>query len=118
MSLNNRPGRPCYYVHPSDSPGYMDSVHIVRFNGTVIHELIGHGSGKLLTEHAPGEFNFDHENLPLSPITGAPIRTWYRPKENWNSVFGTLAFTVEECRAFLFAYYLTDNLGYSRCAWI
>ncbi|KAJ5109410.1 dipeptidyl-peptidase 3 [Penicillium angulare] len=109
MLLNSRPGRPCYYVHPSEAQEYMINAHILRFNGTVIHELLGHGSGKLLSEPTPGEFNFDHENPPISPVTGEPINTWYKPKETWYTVFGTLSQTVEECRAFLFAYYLADN---------
>lgn len=109
MLLNNRPGRPCYFVHPSEAQAYMSYAHIIRFNGTAIHELLGHGSGKFLAETAPGEFNFDHKNPPISPVTGLPITTWYKPEENWFSVFGTLAQTVEECRAFLFAYYLADN---------
>lgn len=87
----------------------MNCAHIIRFNGTAIHELLGHGSGKLLAELSPGEFNFNHDNPPISPITGKPIQTWYKPKETWNSVFGKLAMTVEECRAFLFAYLLADN---------
>ncbi|KAL1862254.1 hypothetical protein Plec18170_001079 [Paecilomyces lecythidis] len=70
---------------------------------------MGHGSGKLLVEGCPGKFNFDRENPPVSPITGLPIRTWYRPGETWNSVFGELAPTVEECRAFLVANYMADN---------
>lgn len=89
----------------------MNCAHIVRSNGTAIHELLGHVSGKLLAEPTPGVFNFDHDNPPISPITGKPIQTWYKPKETWNIVFGKLAMTVEERRAFPFAYYLADNKG-------
>ncbi|KAJ5714472.1 dipeptidyl-peptidase 3 [Penicillium malachiteum] len=109
MSLINHPGRPCYYVYPSEAGTYMACAHIVHFIGTAIHEVIGHGSGKLLAEQTPGEFNFDHERLPLSPITSQSIQTWYKPNEIWDSVFGKLALTAEECRAFLFAYYFADN---------
>lgn len=87
----------------------MGCAHISRFIGTAIHELVGHGTGKLLAETGPGTFNFDHKNRPISPITGQPIQTWYEPGETWNSVFGKLAPTVEECRAFLVANYLADN---------
>jgi hypothetical protein len=87
----------------------MSCAHEVRFAQTAVHELIGHGTGKLLTETAPGQFNFDHTNPPISPITGDPISTWYKPGETWNSVFGKLAPTVEECRAYLIADYLADN---------
>ncbi|KZM27802.1 Dipeptidyl-peptidase III [Ascochyta rabiei] len=64
-----------------------------------LHELLGHGCGKLLQETAPGEFNFDHENPPTSPVTHTPIRTWYKPGQTWGSVFGTIAASYEECRA-------------------
>lgn len=87
----------------------MSCAHVVRFIGTVIHEVIGHGSGKLLAEPVAGEFNFNYESPPVSPLTSQPIQSWYKPKESWNSIFGKLALTVEECRAFLFAYYLADN---------
>lgn len=64
-----------------------------------LHELLGHGCGKLLQETAPGEFNFDHENPPVSPVTHTPIRTWYKPGQTWGSVFGPIAASYEECRA-------------------
>jgi dipeptidyl-peptidase-3 len=64
-----------------------------------LHELLGHGCGKLLQETAPGEFNFDHANPPISPVTYTPIRTWYKPGQTWGSVFGTIAASYEECRA-------------------
>jgi dipeptidyl-peptidase III len=109
MNLNSSPGRPCYYVHPSEAEAYMKCAHLVRFVETAIHELIGHGTGKLLTETSPGKFNFDHKSPPISPLTNEPIKTWYRPGDTINSVFGKLARTVEECRAFLIADYLADN---------
>lgn len=87
----------------------MGCYHIVRFVGTAIHELLGHGSGKMLAETESGNFNFDHKSKPISPVTGQPIQTWYRPGETWLSVFVKLATTVEECRAFLVAIYLADN---------
>lgn len=87
----------------------MSAAHIVRFVGTVIHELIGHGTGKLLTETAPGQFNYDPENPPISPVTGQAVRSWYKPGEAWTSVFGKLAPTVDECRAFLMSSNLADN---------
>ena len=64
-----------------------------------IHELLGHGTGKLLQETAPGEYNFDISNPPVSPITGKPVSTWYKPGQTWSSVFGAIASSYEECRA-------------------
>lgn len=64
-----------------------------------LHELLGHGCGKLLQETAPGEFNFDKSNPPISPLSGQPIKTWYKPGQTWGSVFGPIAASYEECRA-------------------
>ena len=64
-----------------------------------LHELLGHGCGKLLQETSPGEFNFDIKNPPINPLTGKPVDSWYKPGQTWGSVFGGLAPTYEECRA-------------------
>lgn len=64
-----------------------------------IHELFGHGTSKLLSEESPGKYNFDITKCPISPLTGEPINTWYRPGQTWTGVFGSLAKTLEECRA-------------------
>ncbi|KAK2608595.1 hypothetical protein QQS21_002821 [Conoideocrella luteorostrata] len=49
------------------------------------------------------------ERLPVNPLTTNPIETWYRPGQTWTSVFEKLATSVEECRAMLVSYYLSDN---------
>ncbi|KAI1082862.1 peptidase family M49 [Whalleya microplaca] len=72
-----------------------------------LHELTGHGCGKLLQETSSGVFNFDKTNPPLSPLTGKPVTTWYKPGQTWGSVFGSLAGSYEECRAELVAMYLS-----------
>lgn len=64
-----------------------------------LHELLGHGTGKLLQETSPGKFNFDKEAHP-------EIKTYYRPSETWGSLFGASAGSFEECRAELVALYL------------
>ncbi|GJC92370.1 peptidase family M49 protein [Colletotrichum higginsianum] len=71
-----------------------------------LHELTGHGCGKLLQETSPGTFNFDEKNPPVSPLTNKPVTTWYKPGQTWGSVFGSLAASYEECRAELVAMYL------------
>ncbi|APA12599.1 hypothetical protein sscle_09g073690 [Sclerotinia sclerotiorum 1980 UF-70] len=88
MNLNSSPNRPCYYIHPSEVETYMTYAHRVRFVTTAIYELIGHGTGKLLSETVTGKFKFGHANPLISPVTAA---------------------TVEECRAFLIADYLADS---------
>ena len=71
-----------------------------------LHELTGHGCGKLLQETSPGTFNFDKSNPPISPVTNKPITTWYKPGQTWGSVFGSIAASYEECRAELVAMFL------------
>lgn len=72
-----------------------------------LHELTGHGCGKLLQETSSGVYNFDHASPPVSPLTGKPVTTWYKPGQTWGSVFGGLAGAYEECRAELVAMYLS-----------
>lgn len=72
-----------------------------------LHELTGHGCGKLLQETSPGVFNFDQSKPPISPLTNGPVTSWYKPGQTWGSVFGGLAGAYEECRAELVAMYLS-----------
>ncbi|CEP01737.1 unnamed protein product (mitochondrion) [Plasmodiophora brassicae] len=72
-----------------------------------LHELLGHGSGKLLTEDPIGTFNFDR--AMVNPIDGRPVRTWYKPGETWGSVFKGLSSSYEECRAETVAMHLMSN---------
>lgn len=64
-----------------------------------IHELLGHGTGKLLQETEPGVYNFNIKSPPISPITNTPVTTYYKPGQTWGSVFGSVAASYEECRA-------------------
>ena len=109
MDANNSSARPFYYVHEEDVKRYTECTHIIRFVTTAIHELLGHGSGKLLGETHPERFNFDHQNPPVSPLTGRAIESWYRPGQTRTNVFGSIAPSVEECRAMLVPLYLIDN---------
>lgn len=63
-----------------------------------LHELLGHGSGKLLQETEVGVFNFDKQD--------PKALGYYGPSESWNNVFGLTAGSYEECRAELVALYL------------
>ncbi|KAM3477702.1 hypothetical protein MY5147_002552 [Beauveria neobassiana] len=109
LSVNNNPNLPCPWVDPSELQRFKRTTHIVRFLTTAIHELLGHGSGKLLSETEPGIYNFDKKNPPISPLTKQPVDLHYLPSQSWGSVFGKLAGTVEECRAILISEYLMDN---------
>lgn len=83
---------------------YRDAAFEVQVG---LHELTGHGCGKLLQETSAGVFNFDKENPPTNPLTNKPVTSWYKPGQTWGSVFGGLAGAYEECRAELVAMYLS-----------
>ncbi|KAJ3493276.1 hypothetical protein NLG97_g4832 [Lecanicillium saksenae] len=109
LSVNDNPNLPCPWVDASEFRRFKSTTHIVRFRCTAIHELLGHGSGKLLSETEMGVYNFDNKNPPVDPLTKELVRSHYLVGENWGSVFGELAGTVEECRAILISMYLMDN---------
>lgn len=75
----------------------------------VLHELLGHGTGKLMRQVSEEDFNFDVQDLPISPLTSRPITSWYRPGQTWTGQFGDLATTVDECRAELVGAYLMND---------
>lgn len=62
------------------------------------HELLGHGSGKLFREHEDGTHNFDREKL-VHPFSGLSPVSCYPPGSTWDSVFGPISSSFEECRA-------------------
>jgi hypothetical protein len=72
------------------------------------HELLGHGSGKLFHRARDGTFDFPHASL-LNPVTGEPVSSWYEPGQSWDSVFGSISSTYEECRAECVGIYLAAN---------
>lgn len=99
--------------HPSDRFHFVPQEHQELFGRvyvaadtvlTGLHELVGHGTGKLLREGEGGEFNFDR-NL-INPLTGAAVATWYRGAQTYGSVFGDISSAMEECRAELVSLYL------------
>ncbi|QPG76406.1 hypothetical protein FOA43_003795 [Brettanomyces nanus] len=73
-----------------------------------IHELLGHGTGKLLMQNDDKSFNFDTANPPIG-LDGKPVKTYYKPGETWGSLFGSLAGPYEECRAESVAMFLVTD---------
>ncbi|KAL9591610.1 MAG: hypothetical protein Q9179_007548 [Wetmoreana sp. 5 TL-2023] len=96
------------FVDPSEAQTFQEHKYPAYYIWVVLHELLGHGTGKLMSEEG-GNFNFDVENPPINPLTGVPIDSWYRHGQTWTGVFADLATSVDECRAELVGAYLIDE---------
>ena len=104
VSLGNvlgakEPNEPIPFIHSSDLAIYSENRDAAFEVQVGIHELLGHGTGKLLRENSDGTYNFNHSDPPISPVTNKPITTHYAPDETYSSLFGDLASSYEECRA-------------------
>ncbi|KAI9755366.1 MAG: bifunctional diacylglycerol diphosphate phosphatase/phosphatidate phosphatase [Candelina submexicana] len=97
------------FLCPTEAPTFLKHKYHAFYLWVVIHELLGHGTGKLLTQVGPNEYNFDIENPPIDPLTGRPVECWYRPGQTWTGVFGDLATTIDECRAECVGAYLMSD---------
>lgn len=68
------------------------------------HELLGHGTGKLLRKSESGEFNFDPLKV-INPITNELVDKFYVNKEKFETKFTDISRAYEECRADLCGLY-------------
>lgn len=70
-----------------------------------LHELLGHGSGKLFQKQPDGTVNYS--SILLDPLTGKPPASCYEEGDTYDSCFGPLSSAYEECRAEAVGLYLS-----------
>ena len=98
------------FVDPSEAATFQDHKFAAYYLWVVLHELLGHGTGKMMCEISEGSFNFDRSDPPINPLTKKPIQSYYRPGQTWTGQFEDLATTLDECRAELVGAYLMDDM--------
>ena len=98
------------FLDNADIEGYRSHKSHASYLWVVLHELMGHGTGRMLVQEDEERYNFDISRPPVNPLTGRPISSWYGPGQTWTGQFADLATTVDECRAELVGAYLMDDM--------
>ncbi|KAK1710798.1 peptidase family M49-domain-containing protein [Colletotrichum lupini] len=97
------------FIEDSEEAAFRRAKFPTYYWWVVLHELLGHGTGRMMVETTEGDYNFDIQNPPINPLDDNPIKSWYKPGQTWTGQFGDLATTVDECRAELVGAYLMDD---------
>lgn len=85
----------------------MRKYRIASFEVQVgLHELLGHGTGKLFKQTGPNAYNFDRDNV-INPLLDSKVDKFFLKGETYDSKFGSLGSTYEECRAEAVGLYLS-----------
>lgn len=109
MDAESNKAQTCPFIDSPELEAFQRAKYTAYYWWVVLHELLGHGTGRMMVEESPGKFNFDPEAPPVDPLTGEPIKSWYEPGQTWTGQFEDLATTVDECRAELVGAYLMDD---------
>eukprot|EP01138_Halocafeteria_seosinensis_P004554 gb/GECG01004658.1/.p1 GENE.gb/GECG01004658.1/~~gb/GECG01004658.1/.p1 ORF type:complete len:831 (+),score=106.82 gb/GECG01004658.1/:1-2493(+) len=105
MSARNFNERVTFLTEGDQSP-FQNTIQKCFQIQVGLHELLGHGSGKLLQENEDGSLNFSKEQLHVFDNT---VQSWYKPWQTWDSVFSDIASSYEECRAECVGIYLCSQ---------
>lgn len=63
----------------------LDDFRVKAFEVQVgLHELLGHGSGKLLSKNKDGTSNFSPDLI--DPLTGNKVSSWYEPGDTYDTM--------------------------------
>ena len=94
------------FITEEDTADFVKYYEESKFIQVALHELLGHGTGKIFTiDEKTGKPNFP-EDLK-DPFTNEAITGYYKEKETFESRFGHLHSAYEECRADTVAHYLS-----------
>jgi dipeptidyl-peptidase III len=109
MSAESSSSQISQFVDPAEAEIFQKHKLSAYYLWVVLHELLGHGTGKMMCQLSEKEFNFNVKSPPLDPLSGNPISSWYLPGQTWTGQFADLATTVGECRAELVGAYLMND---------
>ena len=70
-----------------------------------LHELYGHGTGKLSKIDKNGRYNFNKDKV-INPLTNDKVKSCYLPGETYETKFSIFSKALEEARADCMALYL------------
>ena len=97
------------FLDSNDVEAFQKHKSTAYYIWVVLHELLGHGTGKMLRQINENSYNFNMANRPVNPLTNDKVDRWYTLGQTWTGQFGDLATTVDECRAELVGAFLFNN---------
>ncbi len=65
------------FVDASEAEMFQKHKFNAYYLWVVLHELLGHGTGKMMIQESESKWNFDINNPPIDPLSGKPIKSWY-----------------------------------------